>query len=59
MFRIKIDTDKLNKKAYEEFQEFTRNQNYNLYYDNGVLYTHVFDMEELDKYPNLKQYVNK
>lgn len=59
MFRIKIDTDKLDKKAYNEFIEFTRNQNYNVYYDNGILDTCIDDMEELNYYPNLKQYVNK
>lgn len=59
MFRIKIDSDKLDKKAYEEFEEFARNQNYNVYYNDGVLNTCIDSMEELNKYPNLKQFVNK
>lgn len=57
MFRIKIDTDKLEGKAYQEFIEFTKNQNFNIYYNDGILDTCVFDIEELDKYPNLKPYV--
>ncbi|WJJ56805.1 hypothetical protein vBSAP01_014 [Staphylococcus phage vB_SAP01] len=59
MFRIKIDTDKLEGKSYKEFIEFTKNQNYNIYYNNGILDTCIDDMEELNLYPNLKPYVIK
>ncbi|UXE02704.1 hypothetical protein Biyabedamokiny2_00134 [Staphylococcus phage Biyabeda-mokiny_2] len=59
MFRIKIDTNKLEGKAYQEFIEFTKNQNYNIYYNNGILDTCIDSMEELNMYPNLKQFVIK
>ncbi|ARM69498.1 hypothetical protein vBSauS24_143 [Staphylococcus phage vB_Sau_S24] len=59
MFRIKIDTNKLEGKAYKEFIEFTKNQNYNIYYNNGILDTCIDSMEELNLYPNLKPYVIK
>ena len=59
MNRIKINTENLNTKAYNELIEFERNQNYIVHYDDDILITHIDDMEELDKYTELKKYLVK
>ena len=59
MNRIKINTENLNTKAYNELIEFERNQNYIVHYDDDILITHIDDMEELDKYTELKKYLIK
>lgn len=59
MNRIKINTENLNTKAYNELIEFERNQNYTVHYDDDILITHIDDMEELDKYTELKKYLIK
>lgn len=59
MNRIKINTENLNTKAYNELIEFERNQNYNVYYNDGILDTCIDDMEELDKYKELKKHLIK
>ena len=59
MNRIKLNTENLNTKAYNELIEFERNQNYIVHYDDDILITHIDDMEELDKYTELKKYLVK
>lgn len=59
MNRIKINTENLNTKAYNELIEFERNQNYTVHYDDDILITHIDGMEELDKYTELKKYLIK
>lgn len=59
MNRIKINTENLNTKAYNELIEFERNQNYIVHYDDDILITHIDDVEELDKYTELKKYLVK
>ena len=59
MNRIKINTENLNTKAYNELIEFERNQNYIVHYEDDILITHIDNMEELDKYTELKKYLVK
>ena len=59
MNRIKINTENLNTKAYNELIEFERNQNYTIHYDDDILITHIDDIKELDEYKELKKYLIK
>ena len=59
MNRIKLNTENLNTKAYNELIEFERNQNYIVHYDDDILITYIDDVEELDKYTELKKYLVK
>lgn len=56
MNRIKLNTENLNIKAYNELIEFEKNQNYTVYYDGAILITHIDDVKELHQYKELKKY---
>lgn len=55
MIGIRIDLTNANEIEINEFMDFKRNHNFNIYeIKEGVFETVIFDDEEIEQYKNLK-----